>query len=104
MVVSEERLKAAIKYGKLEDVVESDQEEKLLAECIYAAAVTYFSNTGISEPEKDAELYFLAVNMLFLYWYDHRDLIGNEAALPVGLRPIINQLKQIGELTAAAAT
>lgn len=102
MVVSEERLKAAIKYGKLEDVVENDHEEKLLAESIYAAAVTYFSNTGICEPEKDAALYFLAVNMLFLYWYDHRDLIGNEAALPVGLRPIINQLKQIGELTAAA--
>lgn len=104
MAVSEERLKSAIKYGKLEDVVGNDPEEKILVESIYSAAVTYFSNTGIREPEKDAELYFLAVNMLFLYWYDHRDLIGNEAALPVGLRPIINQLKQLGELTAAAAT
>lgn len=104
MAVSEERLQAAIKYGKLEDVVETDPDERLLVESIYAAAVIYFSNTGISEPEDDAELYFLAVNMLFLYWYDHRDEVGNTASLPVGLRPIINQLKQLGELTTAAAT
>lgn len=104
MAVSDEKLQAAIKFAKLEDVMAADPDEKELARAIYSAAVLYLANTEVKEPEKDSELYFLAVHMLFLYWYDHRDLIGNEAALPVGLRPIINQLKQIGELTAAAAT
>ena len=39
----------------------------------------------------------MAVHSLTLHWYDHRDAVGGEAPLPIGLRPVINQLKHCGE-------
>ena len=52
------------------------------------------------EEEPDSEehsLYTIAVHSLTLHYYDHRDSTGTEAPIPLGLRPIINQLKHSGD-------
>ena len=100
LTVSEAELKAAIRYMKLDDVVEADPEEAQVAKDCYLAAVIYLKNGGAVKPEEDPELYYLAVKSLCLHYYDHRDAIGDPEAIPKGLRLIINQLKQDGELSA----
>ena len=57
------------------------------------AAKAYLEGAGIPEPSEDSPLYTMAVHALTLHYYDHRDAVGEEAPFPVGLRPIINQLK-----------
>ena len=57
------------------------------------AAKAYLEGAGIPEPSEASPLYQLAVHALTLHYYDHRDAVGEEAPFPVGLRPIINQLK-----------
>lgn len=70
-------------------------EDDVIISALYKAAVLYLGNAGIQPPTDDRDLYDLAVWSLTLYYYDHRAAVGNEAELPVGLRPIINQLKLI---------
>lgn len=103
MEVTDARLAASIRFCKLEDVIGEDAQEKALFKSLYLAASIYLEDAGIVEPVKSPELYYLAVDSLTLYYYDHRDAIGNEAAFPVGLRPIINQLKHKGIALAAAS-
>ena len=65
------------------------------------AAKAYLRGAGILEPDGsdplDAALYKLAFHALTLHYYDHRDAVGEEASVPTGLRPIINQLKHISD-------
>ena len=85
--------------AKLEEVkqymkVDGNDDDAVIA-ALYAAAVVYL---GGKEPENPSDLYNLAVWSLTLHYYDHRDSVGNEASFPTGLRPIINQLKLLGDI------
>lgn len=75
--------------------VDGDDDNALITSFM-AAAKEYLANAGIIEPETPSPLYTLAVHSLTLHYYDHRDAVGGEAPLPLGLRPIINQLKHVG--------
>ena len=61
------------------------------------AAKAYLLGAGIPEPAADdavvGPLYTLAFHALTLHFFEHRDSVGEEQALPVNARPIINQLK-----------
>lgn len=76
--------------------VDGDEDDSLIAG-LMAAAKEYLDGAGIPEPSEDSKLYTMAVHSLTLHYYDHRDAVGGEAALPLGLRPIINQLKHSGD-------
>lgn len=87
---------AALEACKTYMRVDGDEDDTLIAS-LMAAAKEYLAGTGIAEPEEATPLYTLAVHALTLHYYDHRDAVGEEAPLPTGLRPIINQLKHSGE-------
>lgn len=90
---------AAVKdYMRIDDQDLEDQEkatQEAVIKALIAGAVEYLGNAGIPEPgpEEVSELYDLAVKALTLHWYDHRDDVGNESAVPNGVRPVITQLK-----------
>lgn len=44
----------------------------------------------------------LALWSLTLHYYDHRDSVGTETPFPIGLRPVINQLKADRDVAGAA--
>lgn len=85
--MSAEDLAAVKQYMK----VEHDDEDDLIW-ALYQAARCYL---GVREPKEKNPLYDLALWRLTLHYYDHRDSVGNEAEFPMGLRPIINQLKAL---------
>ena len=88
-----EKLAAAKLYMR----IDGDSDDAVIS-ALYEAAVLYLQNAGVEEPESDPALYNLAVWSLTLHYYDHRDAVGTEASFPTGLRPIINQLKLMGEI------
>lgn len=92
MGVSEEALAAVKRYMRVDG---SEDDEVITA--LYTAAVLYLDNAGISRVDAPGPLYDLAVWSLCLYYYDHRDAVGNESSFPIGLRPIITQLKLLGK-------
>ena len=98
--ITDEELKAVKQFMKLDGVDDDDDVVKAL----YAAAKIYLKNGGVTLPDEDPELYNLALWSLTLHYYDHRDAVGNEAAIPIGLRPIINQLKQDAEILRSVST
>lgn len=77
--------------------VDGDEDDELILRTLMPAAKTYLSNAGIPEPKETDSLYTLAVYALTLHYYDHRDAVGDEEAIPTNLRPVINQLKHCGE-------
>lgn len=91
---------AAVKLYMKQD---SDDDDDVIR-AVYAAAQIYLHNGGVEKPEEDDALYNLALWSLTLHYCDHRDAVGNEAAIPVGLRPIINQLKQDAEILRSIST
>lgn len=93
MAICKTKLKAVKAYMR----IDGDDDDSIVS-ALYEAAVLYLQNAGINEPAEDASLYNLAVWSLTLHYYDHRDAVGNEAAFPTGLRPIINQLKLMGDI------
>ena len=93
MAVSKEKLAAVKAYMRIDG-----DEDDAIVEALYSAAVLYLANAGIEEPSEDPSLYNLAVWSLTLHYYDHRDSVGGEASFPTGLRPIINQLKLMGDV------
>lgn len=93
MKVSKEKLAAVKDYMR----IDGDEDDAII-KALYCAAVLYLKNAGIEEPSEDPSLYNLAVWSLTLHYYDHRDAVGNEASFPTGLRPIINQLKLLGDV------
>lgn len=91
-------LAAVMDYMRVDDQGLDDQDKGTQAaviEALIAGAVEYLGNAGIPEPgpEEASELYDLAVKALTLHWYDHRDDVGSESAVPNGVRPVITQLK-----------
>ena len=93
MTVSKEKLAAVKAYMR----IDGDADD-VTSKALYKAAVLYLENAGIEEPSGDSSLYNLAVWSLTLHYYDHRDSVGNEAGIPTGLRPVINQLKLMGDV------
>lgn len=93
MAVSYEKLSAAKQYMRIDGT-----DDDFVISALYEAAVLYLQDAGIEEPVSDPALYDLAVWSLTLHYYDHRDAVGTEASFPTGLRPIINQLKLMGEI------
>ena len=81
-------LRACLDYMR----VDEDEDGRIEHEFM-PAAKAYLNGAGIPEPEAHDPLYTLAVHALTLHYYDHRDAVGEEAPFPIGLRPIINQLK-----------
>lgn len=103
MAVSEQELAAVKAYMRVD---QDDLEDDEVIEALYEAARSYLTGAGISDPGEAAEghsLYLLALWGLTLYYHDHRDAVGAEQAFPVGLRPVITQLK-LAPRTAAAET
>lgn len=75
--------------------VDGDEDNGLIGQLCDAAA-EYLSAAGAERGEDGsarAARYDLALWALTLHYYDHRDAVGTEAALPLGIRPIITQLK-----------
>ena len=73
-------------------------EESLLLETLYAAAVAYMEQAGVSEPKDGTPRraqYDLAVNYLVLNAYDQRDTVitGTIVADNPAFRRHLNQLK-----------
>lgn len=87
-MVSPEELAAAKRYMR----VDGDEDDEIIS-ALYEAAVIYLRNAGIDERYESLPLYNLCVWALTLHYYDHRDAVGTEAPFPIGLRPILNQLK-----------
>lgn len=94
MILDSKKLTAVKAYMRIDD----DADDAIIM-ALYSAAVLYLKNAGIEEPANDPSLYNLAVWSLTLHYYDHRDAVGNEASFPTGLRPIINQLKLMGDVS-----
>lgn len=102
-MICQTRLNAVKAYMR---VPLEDTDEDGVISALYEAAQGYLEGAGISEPpssDKSRSLYLTALWGLTLYYYDHRDAVGTEAAFPIGLRPVINQLKLVQETDAAAA-
>ena len=77
--------------------VDGNDDDTLISS-LMDAAKAYLRNAGIEEPDsEDSSLYTTAVHSLTLHYYDHRDAVGEEKSFPTGLRPVINQLKHIGD-------
>lgn len=71
-------------------------EDDLLIGQMCDAAEGYLSDAGCvrgAEGSPAAARYDLALWALTLHYYDHRDAVGTEAPIPLGIRPLINQLK-----------
>lgn len=82
---------AAVKRYMKQD---GDDDDEVIA-VLYHAAVLYLGNAGVVETWENQPLYKLCIWALTLHYYDHRDAVGNEASIPNGLRPILNQLKRL---------
>lgn len=75
--------------------VDGDEDNALIGQLCDAAA-GYLAAAGAergADNSAQAARYDLALWALTLHYYDHRDAVGTEAALPLGIRPIITQLK-----------
>lgn len=90
MAISDTALAAVKQYMR----VDTDDDDDVIS-ALHQAAVQYLTAAGITEPDDDAELYWLCVWGLTLHYYDHRDDTGSESPFPLGLRPIITQLKAV---------
>ena len=76
--------------------IDGDEDDKLIGQLCDAAAAylaTAGAERGLQEGTARAAQYDLALWALTLHYYDHRDAVGTEAPLPIGVRPIIHQLK-----------
>ena len=82
------RLEACKKYMRVDG---EDEDEVILS--LMAAPQAYLERAGITPERSPAAQYDLALWGLTLHYYDHREAVGNEAAFPIGLRPVITQLK-----------
>lgn len=82
------RLDACKRYMRVDG---EDEDDVILA--LIAAAQAYLARAGITPERSPVAQYDLALWGLTLHYYDHREAVGNEAAFPIGLRPVINQLK-----------
>lgn len=82
------KLDACKRYMRIDGEDEDD-----IIQALMSAAELYLKGAGIVPERSPPALYNLALWGLTLHYYDHRDAVGNESAFPVGLRPVITQLK-----------
>ena len=95
MELTPERKAALLAYCRI-DALEPGEET--LLETLYAAAVAYMDQAGVSEPKEGTPRraqYDLAVNYLVLNAYDQRDTVitGTIVADNPAFRRLLNQLK-----------
>ena len=95
MELTPERKAALLAYCRIDEL---EPGEKSLLETLYAAAVAYMAQAGVSEPEDGTPRraqYDLAVNYLVLNAYDQRDTVitGTIVADNPAFRRHLNQLK-----------
>lgn len=96
MAISEERLAALKLYCRID---EDDSTENELLNGLYADAVSYLEETGVSEPPSDSPRrakYDLCVNALVLDSYDNRGTAIHKMSAVAdnpAFRRRINQLK-----------
>lgn len=88
MAIRAEDLSAVKRYMRVDD----DEDDDIIS-MMYEAAEIYLDDGCGAKPGTADSLYILALWSLTLHYYENRNSIGNEASFPVGLRPIINQLK-----------
>lgn len=72
--------------------VDGEEEDDVIW-ALMRSAQAYLERAGITRERSPADQYNLALWGLTLHYYDHREAVGNETAFPIGLRPVINQLK-----------
>lgn len=72
--------------------VDGDEDDSIISS-MYAAAEQYLKKAGAVQTSENSELYTLCVHALTLHYYDNRDNVDSEASFPLGVRPIITQLK-----------
>lgn len=82
------RLAACKRYMR----VDGDEDDEVILALMEAARL-YLEGAGVLLERSPAALYDLALYGLTLHYYDRRDAVGDEAAFPAGLRPVITQLK-----------
>lgn len=94
MELTPERKAQLLAYCRL-DGGELTEEEHLLLETLYGAAVAYMIDAGVSVPTEKNRLFRfdLVVNSMVLHAWDHRDLSEPVAVANPFMRHILNQLK-----------
>ena len=95
MNLTDARKTALMAYCRIDEL---DAGEAVLLESLYAAAVAYMEQAGVSEPKEGTPRraqYDLAVNYLVLDSYDQRETVfaGTIVADNPAFRRIMNQLK-----------
>nr|DAP58300.1 MAG TPA: head tail connector [Caudoviricetes sp.] len=95
MYLTDVRKMTLMAYCRIDD---RDAEEAFLLESLYAAAVAYMEQAGVSEPTEGSlrrAQYDLAINYLVLDAYDQRETTfsGTVVADNPAFRRILNQLK-----------
>ena len=95
MNLTDARKTALMAYCRIDEL---DAGEAVLLESLYAAAVAYMEQAGVSEPKEGTSRraqYYLAVNYLVLDAYDQRETVfaGTIVADNPAFRRIMNQLK-----------
>jgi len=68
-----------------------DDEDDDITDLIVAAEL-YLTNAGITI-DADNELAILAIKMMVVHWYNHREPIGETKQIAWGLSSIITQLQ-----------
>lgn len=90
-MIGEQQLREVKAYMR----VDGSEDDVLIGQ-LWEAAAGYLAAAGAERGEDgtaQAARYDLALWALTLHYYDHRDAVGTEAALPIGVGPIITQLK-----------
>ena len=89
--LDEAGLLACKQYMKAEDL------DDPVIESMYQAALEHMHTLGIVETDANRFRFRLCVHALAADWYDHRSNVGTEDGLPVGVRHVLNFLKNVPE-------
>lgn len=89
--LDEAGLLACKQYMKADDLDDPD------IEFMYQLALEYMAGLRIVETDANHFRFRLCVHALAADWYDHRSNVGTEDGLPVGVRHILNFLKNVPE-------
>lgn len=99
VALSEERWTALLAYCRLTELAD-DPEVAALLPGMYAAAVNYLTEAGVTQPEEGTDRrasYDLLVNYMTLETWDHRDTmvtaVGGSFLENPAFRRRLNQLK-----------
>lgn len=75
------------------------EESKEAVQPIFDAAESYIINAMEQKDKTENEknpVFCLAVEMLFVHWYDNREPIGSTSKIAYGLQGLITQLQTLG--------